>query len=228
MVDMRELSKKLPKSTPIYLVMDTPGGSIFEGMHFIDFAKALPQKVHTVTLFSASMGFQIVQNLDTRYITRTGILMSHRATVSGLGGQLKGEFESRYKMLRRSVDYLDFVAAKRMGISTKDYEAMVLNEYWVYGYDAVAAKAADEEVLVKCGDSMNGDEELKIGTIFGTVKLTFSKCSLIRTPSKIDVSDITDPENRAKVERALFLMFQDPERFIKQYMAEPQLFSIFK
>lgn len=227
MKQMKQLSRSLPKSTPIYLVLDTPGGSIVDGLDLIDFAKALPQKVHTVTLFAASMGFQIAQNLENRYIITNGQLMSHRASVAGLSGQVKGELETRYKMIRRSVDYLDFVAATRMGMKMADYEKMVVPEYWVYGFDAVGAKAADEQVLVKCGDSLDGSEDIEYDTMFGPVTVTFSQCPLIKNPEKIDFGRVATGSREA-VEYVMNLSLQDERKFVSEYISTGRFYEYFR
>jgi ATP-dependent protease ClpP protease subunit len=228
MLQLKKISKKLPKTTPIYLVLDTPGGSIMDGLDLIDFANALPQKVHTVTLFAASMGFQIAQNLDRRYIIRNGILMSHRASVSGLSGQVKGELESRYKMVRRAVDYLDFQAAKRMGMDLNKYEAMVVNEYWIYGYDAVADKAADEEVLVQCGESLTGTEDLSFQTMFGEMTATVSKCPLIKGAVSIDASQLYDKADVQEATEILLMSLENKRVFIKEYIVTGKFVEIFR
>ena len=227
MKQLREISRKLNKKTPIYLVLDTPGGSIPDGLDLIDFAKALPQKVHTITLFAASMGFQIAQNLDTRYIITNGTLMSHRARVEGLGGQVKGELESRYKMVRRSVDYLDYIAAQRMGMKLKDYEALVIPEYWVYGFDAVTAKAADEQVLLQCGETLDGTDVVTFDTFFGPVKVTFAKCPLIKEPEAIDLGFISLAKQDL-VQEAIKTSIEDKSTFVSDYITTAKFHEIFR
>lgn len=224
---LREASRKVSKDTPIYLTLDTPGGDIDAGTDLIDFAKALPQKIYTVTLFAASMGFQIVQNLDTRYIITNGRLMSHRAKVGGLGGQLNGEFETRYRMIHRTVEALDFIAAKRMGMDVKAYQAKILNEYWVYGFDAVGDKAADEEVLVRCGESLDGTDVVAFETMFGTAEVTFSKCPLIKEPEAINMQRIS-LEHQAEALKALKMAISEEKEFVDQYITTDKFHEIFR
>lgn len=225
---LQTISRTVSKDTPIYLVLDTPGGSVPDGLDLIDFASALPQKIHTVTLFAASMGFQIAQNLDTRYIIRNGTFMSHRAKVDGMGGQIKGEFESRYKMLRRSIDALDLTAATRLGISMKQYEDLIFNEYWVFGFDAVSAKVADEQVLVKCGASMRGSEDMAFDTVFGKAVVTFSQCPLIKTPENISFAGIRDHAHDGEVRTAITQSLEDKVKFIRNYLDTDKFFEVFK
>jgi ATP-dependent protease ClpP protease subunit len=78
-----ELYKKLKergkKHYPIYIVLDSPGGSIAAGEAFIEFAK-MYSNVHTISIFSASMASAIVEALPgKRYVLSTGVFMFHRA-----------------------------------------------------------------------------------------------------------------------------------------------------
>lgn len=225
-----KVSRRISKNTPIYLVLDTPGGSVFDGLDLIDFADALPQKVYTVTLFAASMGFNIAQALDTRYIARNGTLMSHRASLSGLEGQIKGELEERYGMIRRAVDFMDYTAAKRMGISVKEYEKLIINEYWVHGYDSVREKAADEQVRLRCGSSLDGTEDVEFQTFLGTVKAQFSKCPLIRAPISADFDAISskDPRDLKKVKEIFNMAFKNRVKFVTEYITNNKYREIFR
>ena len=56
---VKELDNKGPVNEPIYLVMNTPGGSIEAGIDFIEATKGMHRPVKTITVFAASMGFQI-------------------------------------------------------------------------------------------------------------------------------------------------------------------------
>lgn len=214
---------KLSKTKPIYLVLDTPGGSVFAGLQLIDFIRSLDHKVHTVTLFAASMGFQIAQNLDTRYIGTSATLMSHRAKLGGFGGQLDGEFESRYLMIKRQVDYLDTIAANRMKLSLPQYKQLILNEYWVHGYDSIAQNAADEQVNLTCGQSMAGTKQSKVNTIFGQFEVKFSECPLIKAPLAV--------EYKGKHVKKLTKIYNDMynnNKYLKEYILTNKHYSIFK
>jgi len=228
MAELKAISSKVSHKTPIYLVLDTPGGSVFDGLDFIDFTKALPQEVHTVTLFAASMGFQIAQNLNRRYITRNGILMSHRASLSGLTGQIDGEFETRYRMIKRAVDYLDVRAASRMKLSVKTYKSMIYNEYWVRGFDAPRENAADQQIMLRCGKSLDGESIEYVQSFFGMVRLTFSNCPMIRAPLKVDfsglVSGIEDPQN---FKNNFMMAFTNQSRFVERFVVNNEFRKIF-
>ena len=222
-----KMSYKLKKDDVIYLVLDTPGGSVFAGMEFIDHLRAVPQRIQTVTLFAASMGFQIVQNMDKRYITRSGTLMSHRAR-GGVQGQFDGELETRYKMVKRAINYLDAIASKRMDISLEDYRKLIKDEYWVHGFDASQDKAADEMVNLNCGKSLNGTEVKEFRTFFGPVDVTFSKCPLIRGPLKVDFKRLFGTrKQKNETKSAVNTMLNHKRKYVEQYILTDKHFNYF-
>lgn len=214
MAKMEELRQNLSDSEVIYLVLDTPGGSVFAGLDLIDYMKSLPNKVQTITLFAASMGFQIVQNMDTRYITETGTLMSHRAS-GGLEGQFDGELESQYKMVKRKIDYMDSIASKRMGKTIEEYKAMIKDEYWVSGFDAAEEKAADEKVNLRCGKTLSGSTTQEVQVFIFTLEVEFSNCPLIRGPLKVNKSKVPS-ESVTEVMRVFDLGYKHHKAFIKE------------
>lgn len=169
----------------LYIVMYTPGGSVSAGSLFIDTANALGKNIHTITIFSASMGYHTVQGLGKRYILPSGVLMSHRAFASGLQGQFPGELNQRIEMLMKSTEELDKIAANRVGLKLEEYKSIIHDELWLTGADAVKRGHADEVVQATCDESLSGTYEKKFFTFFGPVNVEFSNCPLIVGPISI-------------------------------------------
>ncbi len=221
-----EVSRIIPKSAKIYLVLDTPGGSIFDGLELIDYIEGLPQEVKTVTLFAASMGFQIVENNPgERLIARNGTLMSHRAT-GGLQGQFNGEFETRYRMVKRKIDYLDIKSSIRVGQTLEQYEKTIKDEWWVHGFDAVEQKAADHVVLVQCGPSLTGVETLSIMTLFGPIALSFDKCPLVKDPVNLNLNGIQE-NARPYIQNIVHDLIHNKTKFVQDIILTNKFYNIF-
>lgn len=170
---------------PIYLVMDTPGGSIFAGENFIEFAKTI-RNVKTITLFAASMGSAIVQGLPgERLVVDTGIYMYHRASGSFEGQFEDGELESSLEFWKSYVRVMEQRNADRLGLDLKTYKAKAKDEYWVRGKAAVAEKSADRVVSIKCSTSLINQEITEVSfSLFGPASVTYSGCPLLRAPIK--------------------------------------------
>lgn len=177
--DLLAMSRRLPSDAVIYLVLDTPGGEVNAGNQFLDIADAIPQRIDTITVFSASMGFHIAQHLGNRYVTASGRFMSHRIRVGGIGGQVPGEALSRMKDIEKLALRMDEACAKRMGLSVETYRDLTRDEYWVSGEDAVKEHAADKIILATCDESLSGNTVQTFETMFGEMKVEVSKCPLI-------------------------------------------------
>lgn len=186
---MRQLNKldsKLKSTYPIYLFLYTPGGSLRDGLELIEAIRGLNRPVHTITLFAASMGFQIVQNLGNRYIMKFGVLMSHKAR-----GIFKGEFgggisqlDSRIGLWSRMMDLLDKQTVLRTkGKQTlKSYRAAYTPELWLHGIEAVKQGYAYKVVKVKCGASLQGNHKTIIDKRLFKVEVTLSNCPSNQNP----------------------------------------------
>lgn len=224
-MQLLDMSSKLSDSDTIYLVIDSPGGSITSGNRFIESAQALPQKVKTISLFSASMAFHTVQSLDERLIVPSGTLMSHQATLGGMDGEIgsdgKGQFVSRVNWILKDLQLMDLRAAKRMGMELAPYQQMIKPEYWVNGQDAVTQKAADRVVLARCGkDLLQGVDNVKMTVFIFKVNLQYSKCPLISYPLKIELEQnaAATPLQREQALQFVEYMISNKEQFVKTYM----------
>ena len=156
---MAELSAKESNSEPvIYLVLDTPGGSVFAGLSLIHYLKGYKKPVKTVTIFAASMGFQIAMgNPGDRLIVDTGVLMSHpmRGGIFGeLGNGLSADNRNGY--IKEIIDTMDkqAVARTKGKQSLEAYRKAYDNELWTTGAKAVSSGYADAVGSVNCSPAL--------------------------------------------------------------------------
>ena len=222
--------KSLNKGEPIYLVLDTPGGSVGAGLDLIEALTGLDREIRTVTTFAASMGFITAQSLGKRYITETGVLMSHRAR-GGVQGQIPGELNVRAAFWTNYLKETDRRVAKRLGITADQLLVTHYDEWWISGSQSIALKAADEVIKVRCGQSLDGSYTQIVKTMFGNLKVEFSKCPLIKSPisirSEISAYDLTAEESRL-FKRAIFTMFYDKKAFLYEYVLTNRFSGMFQ
>lgn len=189
LVQAKEMDASLKSGYPIYLFLNTPGGEIQYGLELVEGLKGINRPIHTVTLFAASMGWQLVQHLGERYVLKYGVLMSHKAR-----GQFSGEFggggsqiDARYGLWLKRINLMDEQTVKRTnGKKTlKQYRSEYDNELWVSGEEAVANGYADEVVSIKCSSDLSGTKE-KIINFFGMrFELEMSECPIITYPTAV-------------------------------------------
>lgn len=186
------LKEKLSSKKHIRLFMNTPGGNIQLGLELIEVLQGLGRPVDTVTLFSASMGFQIVQNLGDRLILKNGILMSHHAAgeINGQFGGQPTQMDNRYKLWLDRVRELDEQTVKRtngkqtLESYTKEYD----HEMWPTGTRSVQEGYADRIVTVKCDSSMNGATTHHLNFFGMDISYDIDNCPLNTTPMNIKVN----------------------------------------
>lgn len=179
-IKLSHISSQLSNSDVIYLVIDSPGGSVPAGNRFIDFANSLPQKIKPICLFCASMGYHMFQSFEERLVFSSSELMSHRVAIGGLSGQVPGEAISRLNDIIAVSNKMDASVAKRIGISVQDYQKLIYNELWLDGDSAVRTNHADRISKIKCSESLStGTRKETFRTLFGPVDVTFSTCPLI-------------------------------------------------
>lgn len=166
---------------PIYLVMNTPGGSVVAAEGLVQFARSF-RNVETITLEAASAGASIVQGIQgKRHILPNGTMMFHRAQV-GIQGQVnEGEVESRLAYIKSILLQEDARTANRLGISVEEFKRRAKDEYWLYGIKAVVDRAADDVVGVSCTTQLvnrTTTQTISFGP-FGSAEFEISDCPTI-------------------------------------------------
>lgn len=218
-VQARDLSAgRFKNKTPIYLFTNTPGGSIQTGLEIIEALHGVGRPISTVSLFSASMGFQIAQGLGERLILSNGVLMSHRASgqFSGsFGGKSPSQVDSRYGLWLSRMTELDKQTVKRTnGKQTlESYQNAYANELWLTGAQAVEGGYADRVVTVKCDSSLDGVTTHEL-VFFGLrIQYDLDKCPVNTNPMNIRVS-APNEKTALTVDRAE----EVKSKFLEQYI----------
>lgn len=201
-----KLSRKLNKNQDLYLFLNSPGGEIDSGELLIETLNSLPQRVDTITLFSASMAAITVESLGNRYVLPFSEIMFHPATIGGLEGQVPGQLDQRVKSVHDQLNSIETKVANRMGMDLNTYQNLVQNELWLEGSDSITAKAADKVVNVTCDKSLDGTYEQKVDTMFGPVIVTWAQCPLLVSPISIDFGRLkTDSAVQLNEVKSVFL-----------------------
>lgn len=199
MEEADKMNSSLKSGYPIYLLLYTPGGSIQAGLELYDYLKGLNRPIHTITMFAASMGFQTVQHLDKRYITRYGVLMSHSASgsFSGSFGGQRSQLDSRYGMWLRRVEMMDQMTVDRSHFLTslEQFYAMYAPELWLNGVEAVKIGLADAVAIVKCDASLTGSYDKVFNLGLFSVLVTFAKCPIRTAPLGVKMNLLTNKGN---------------------------------
>lgn len=179
----KQVLKRGAKTYPLYLVLDSPGGSIEAGFAFVQFAKLVPN-LHTISIFAASMASAIAQELPgDRLVTENGIMMYHKAAAGIEGTVETGTMESQLYIIKRRVLLLEQANASRMNMSLDNYKALIANELWLDAGDSLRYRSADKVVDIECSSALMKQRSTQtFASFFGVFKVEFSSCPLFRMP----------------------------------------------
>lgn len=132
---------------PIYVVINSPGGSVMDGALIVSAIQAAPVPVYTVCLqLCASMASIIFESGTKRYMVDRAILMFHPAA-----GGVEGTFpqmQSRLTFFNNFVNKMDAEIAKRVGLTLPELTTRLNNELWLDAEDSLKQHFSDSIVNV--------------------------------------------------------------------------------
>lgn len=185
-VSLKLLSKQGKK---IYLYIDSPGGSIVDGMRLINVIKALSSsgtQVVCIAEFAASMAFSIFQSCPVRYALQNSIIMQHQASY-GVSGTVT-ENRSKIKLIEALAHKLNIIDSERLGLPMEEFVNKIYKTWWLFDDDIVQNKAADELILVKCDENLIKHRVTEtVRSRVGVASLTWSGCPTVSLPLSADV-----------------------------------------
>jgi ATP-dependent Clp protease protease subunit len=178
------------QGSTVNLFLSSPGGSVLDGAQLVQAIRSVNKKVVCVTDFSASMSFVILQACDERIVLESSILMQHVPSF-GLRHQPQPNAIAFVDFLKQITNTIDVAQAKRMEITLERFRQLTRDDYWLFGREAVKAKAADRVAQAICSPELTNKEEKEKVSLFGgliSINVTWSKCPLITEPRSVEIS----------------------------------------
>lgn len=143
--EILNLGKK--SNAPIYLILDSPGGSVITGGILISAIQASKAPVYTICYkVCASMAAMIHQYGKERFQVDRSILMFHPAT-AGTEGEVD-KMNSFIGFLKRYCDKFLYEIGERSGLGFQKLKDLASVELWIDAEDAVAMNLTDKIVSV--------------------------------------------------------------------------------
>lgn len=203
-------------SNDIYLYLDTPGGSVLSGNDIINVIETLKMRgknVYCIADYAASMGFSILQQCPTRLVLQNSLLMQHQ-----MSGGAWGEYEKMQNQVGLFTQIYNSCAKKesdRLNLSLADYKSKVMNEWYLYGDNALHNNAADHMVYVECNQHLlDATYEVTYNTWFGPLSFEYSRCPLVKQYTGYRFHNNVDEISQQQ----LLKIFNDGDFNSKQYL----------
>ncbi|MCB9728510.1 MAG: ATP-dependent Clp protease proteolytic subunit [Deltaproteobacteria bacterium] len=127
---------------PIWLVINSGGGSVEAGLVLIDTMRGLDSPVYCLVESKAySMAAIILSFCDKRYALDHATIMLHEASYGTAGEDPTNR--SRLDFLARYLDGLHVEIAKRLNMAPEKYRARIRDAWWLLASEAAKAGVVD-------------------------------------------------------------------------------------
>lgn len=204
---------KLDKEDEINIFINSPGGSVMEGLKIVSYIEMLNEnvKVNCIADFAASMAFIITQSCKHRYALKSSLLMQHQMSLMNRGNLFN--LNNYMEMINEMNVDLDKSQAARINMSYEEFKERITNDWWLYGNKAKEMNVVDDIVNVRCSDRLiSGNEKIKVSTFLGDVEYTFNLCPLVRHPLKVKFNrefDYNSEDNSEEYNEEHFKKYND-------------------
>lgn len=121
---------------PIFLIINSPGGYISDGMRLINTIEAIKAPVIGIIDGGAySMAAVIALYVNRLYMMEEADMMFHQASYS-ISGR-RNENVSLFHHIEKMLDKFDSSIAKKLKMSAREYKITSINELWLTADDVV-------------------------------------------------------------------------------------------
>lgn len=166
---------------PIFVLINSPGGSVLSGATIISALQAAKGPVNTVCVeLCASMAAMIHQYGTNRLVINRSILMFHPASGGGNGGEVDKQF-AELNFFKRFIGKMEENAANRAKLTYKEYKFLSGTELWLDSEDALNSNFADKVVYV------SGSDVNKLNPSGGPISVNKVKKTIGTTVKRLDV-----------------------------------------
>lgn len=186
--DLEALSSK----ENITVHINSVGGSLYGGIAIYNRLKALPAKITTINDgLAASAGSIIFQAGDVRRVNTGSNVMIHGAMGFLYGYYQVKDLKAAQKQLEAGNKAAINIYTQATGRDSATIQALVEQETWLTGEEAVAQGFADEVVGEVSGVSMSLSPDKKFITVNGISLPTFGMSNI---PKRIPISNRVLPQ----------------------------------
>lgn len=165
-------------SPELYLYIDSPGGSVIDGIVLVNYLQHSKKPIQCVASYAASMAHAILEACPLRFGTSTNVLMQHK--ISGGASGSPSEIEGVVKIMKSLENFLNIMESKRIGITVEEFARRTSLPWYTTGEESVKENVIDAIVDVSCDASaykINIDKTVKIGPF--AFKVRYNGCPLL-------------------------------------------------
>jgi ATP-dependent protease ClpP protease subunit len=163
----------------VYLLIDSPGGSVFAGLDLAYYLKTSGKNVTCISKTAISMAFVILQACNERISMDNSVHMQHVASY-GVEGDAPNNL-SFVMFLEKTLKIMQKMQAERLGLSVPKFNQKTRNDWWLFGgEEPVKHNITDKTETVTCSPKLYEKKEImQIATMFGPINVEVSGCPLV-------------------------------------------------